>query len=114
MLYSYNVILYIYLRQTNIKQIKNMNKLRSLGMLFVSINILISCGEDTNKSQYNKKQMGTEDIDICRCLTEPGNSEWAISNRTKCDKEINNRLGVNRWLASGWNNVFTITLVPKR
>ena len=61
-------------------------------LLLLSIIILISCGEDTKKSK-NK----TEEVDICRCLTEPGNSEWAIANRSNCDKEINNELGVTRW-----------------
>jgi len=36
-------------------------------------------------------------IDLCRCLTEPGNSQWAIDNRDACNAAINKELGVENW-----------------
>ena len=74
-----------------------MKKLKILGALLLSISILISCGEEIEG--IDEKETEREEVDICRCLTEPGNSEWAIENRSDCDKEINNELGVSRWQA---------------
>lgn len=36
-------------------------------------------------------------IDLCRCLTEPGNSEWAVANKDACNAAINKELGVDNW-----------------
>ena len=36
-------------------------------------------------------------VDLCRCLTEPGNSQWAIDNRDACNAAINKELGVENW-----------------
>ena len=39
------------------------------------------------------------DIDICRCLSEPGNTEWSKENRYVCRDAISDRLGVENWEA---------------
>jgi len=39
----------------------------------------------------------TEKIDLCRCLTEPGNSQWAADNYDACNAAINKELGVENW-----------------
>jgi hypothetical protein len=36
-------------------------------------------------------------IDLCRCLTEPGNSKWAVDNRDACNVAISKKLGVKNW-----------------
>lgn len=36
-------------------------------------------------------------IDLCRCLTEPGNSSWAKTNRVACNTAISKDLGVANW-----------------
>ena len=36
-------------------------------------------------------------IDLCRCLTEPGNSQWAVDNRDACNAAISKELGVENW-----------------
>lgn len=36
-------------------------------------------------------------IDLCRCLTEPGNSQWAVENRDACNSAISKELGVENW-----------------
>lgn len=39
----------------------------------------------------------TEKIDLCRCLTEPGNSQWAADNYDACNAAINKELRVENW-----------------
>lgn len=38
-----------------------------------------------------------ESVDICRCLTEPQNSEYNIKHETACDDAIDKELGVVHW-----------------
>ena len=40
----------------------------------------------------------SKNVDICRCLTEPGNSEWNQINKTACDEAISKEIGVENWL----------------
>ncbi len=37
------------------------------------------------------------EIDICRCLSEPGNTSWSQKNRYTCRDAISQRLGVENW-----------------
>ena len=36
-------------------------------------------------------------VDICRCLTEPGNSNWNQENKNACTDAISKELGVDNW-----------------
>jgi len=36
-------------------------------------------------------------IDICRCLTEPGTTEWYKKTRVLCDRKISDKIGVPDW-----------------
>jgi hypothetical protein len=36
-------------------------------------------------------------IDICKCLTEPGSSEWSTSNADACRDAISKEIGVENW-----------------
>ena len=36
-------------------------------------------------------------VDVCRCLTEPGNSEWNKENQDACRDAISNEIGVENW-----------------
>lgn len=38
-----------------------------------------------------------QNIDICRCLTEPGNSNYMLENGIACNKAISNAIGVGDW-----------------
>ncbi len=42
---------------------------------------------------------GTESkaVDVCRCLTEPGNSDWNKENQDACRDAISNEIGVENW-----------------
>lgn len=55
------------------------------GTIILACVILLGCGN--NKSN----------IDICRCLTEPGDSEWTIDNNDACNDAISKELGVDNW-----------------
>ena len=46
--------------------------------------------KDANKDEKT-------DVDICRCLTEPGNTDWAKANGKECDKAISKKIGVPNW-----------------
>ncbi len=39
----------------------------------------------------------TASVDVCRCLSEPGNTEWNKKNKYVCRDAISNRLGVENW-----------------
>ena len=60
---------------------------KTLLILFY-IPMLFSCEE------YKKD---TNEIDLCRCLNEPGNTDWAKENKSDCDEAISNRIGVDNW-----------------
>jgi hypothetical protein len=47
--------------------------------------LLTSCGSESKA------------VDVCRCLTEPGNSEWSIENQEACRDAISNEIGVENW-----------------
>jgi hypothetical protein len=37
-------------------------------------------------------------VDVCRCLTEPGNSDWSITNIDACRVAISKEIGVHNWV----------------
>ena len=59
--------------------------------LFLSIAILIGCNEVSNKKSVDLS------VDLCKCLTEPGNSEWALEHKDACRDAISKELGVDNY-----------------
>ena len=54
--------------------------------ILLSLSLLaISCGTESKA------------VDVCRCLTEPGNSEWNKENQEACRDAISNEIGVENW-----------------
>jgi hypothetical protein len=54
--------------------------------ILLSLSLLaISCGIESKA------------VDVCRCLTEPGNSEWNKENQEACRDAISNEIGVENW-----------------
>tara|TARA_Y100001968_G_C19174442_1_gene627293 strand:- start:34 stop:696 length:663 start_codon:yes stop_codon:yes gene_type:complete len=51
---------------------------------------------DTNKKTENTAEK-VESVDICRCLSEPGNTDWAKETRYICRDAISAKLGVENW-----------------
>ena len=39
----------------------------------------------------------TKSVDICRCLTEPGNTKWSQENKDACNELISKEIGVDNW-----------------
>ncbi|MFY8132915.1 MAG: hypothetical protein ACOVOL_06730 [Bacteroidia bacterium] len=58
---------------------------------FLSIAILIGCNEVSNKKSIDQS------VDLCKCLTEPGNSEWALEHKDACRDAISKELGVDNY-----------------
>jgi len=44
-------------------------------------------------------ETNSSNVDICRCLSEPGNTTWFKENQERCDAAIDERCGVNNWKA---------------
>jgi hypothetical protein len=49
-------------------------------------------------SSCGARPTGT-DVDVCRCLTEPGNSEYMTTNEDACRDAISTEIGVENWEA---------------
>lgn len=56
-----------------------------LGVIILSSITLTSCSSSS------------ENVDLCKCLTEPGNSDWATENNDACDDAISQEIGVDDW-----------------
>ena len=63
-------------------------------IIFASV-ILTSCGGGSKNESENK--IVNTSVDICKCLTEPGNSQWATENKDACRDAISKELGVENW-----------------
>lgn len=54
--------------------------------------------EVDNSSNANTQGTFTKsEVDICKCLTEPGNSEYMTQNGSACDEAISKAIGVADW-----------------
>ncbi|WP_396169228.1 hypothetical protein [Flavobacterium sp.] len=63
-----------------------MTKLISINAALLSLLFLVtSCG-----SEYKS-------VDVCRCLIEPGNSDWNNDNKDVCRDAISKEIGVANW-----------------
>ena len=60
------------------------NILKTTPLLFTLILIFASCEE-------------TKDVDICKCLTLPANSEYMQENNDACRDAISKEIGVKNW-----------------
>ena len=64
-------------------------------LLMVVPTILTSCGGTTDKTTTSGQSNAT--VDVCKCLTEPGDSPYMIGNRDACRDAISQELGVDNW-----------------
>ena len=51
----------------------------------------------SNSSSSSSSSLKESNPDVCRCLTEPGNTKWAKANRYTCRDAISDRIGVSNW-----------------
>jgi hypothetical protein len=63
-------------------------------ILFTSF-IIVSCGDNDSKESAVTNEENT--LDVCRCLTEPCNSEWNKMNSDACRDLISKEIGVENW-----------------
>jgi len=68
-------------------------------VLSCSAFLLLSCGGGNQDEQVSNSEATTSEtnVDVCRCLTEPGNSEWSMANSDACRDAISRELGVENW-----------------
>jgi hypothetical protein len=64
-------------------------------MLLIILTTVLSCTDDSNNEL--DKTANNPPIDLCKCLTEPGNTEWSIENRDACRDAISKELNVANW-----------------
>lgn len=63
-----------------------MKKIIVIFILFsLTLYVITSCGGSSKT------------IDICRCLKEPGNTEWSQENEDACSDAISKEIGVDNW-----------------
>ena len=55
------------------------------GAILLSSIILTSCGSST------------ENVDVCTCLTSPGDSDYMTENKDACRDAISQEIGVDNW-----------------
>ncbi len=58
--------------------------------VLISCLFLIACGDSGQKEVSSS-------VDVCRCLSEPGNTDWSKDNRDACRDEISAKIGVENW-----------------
>jgi hypothetical protein len=61
----------------------------------VAVLVIANDGKNKNTSETNKET--TVNVDVCRCLTEPGNSDWSKTNKDACRDAISKEIGVDNW-----------------
>jgi len=63
-----------------------MKKMTTIFGMVLSFSLLLSsCGENSNN------------VDVCRCLFEAGDSEYMQENNDACRDAISKELGVDNW-----------------
>ncbi len=71
------------------------NIMTNFGVILFASLILTSCGRNSSKEATTSKEDNS--VDICKCITEPGNSEWAKNNKDACRDAISKEIGVDNW-----------------
>ena len=72
-------------------------------LLFAIMLIVSSCGNETksddksNEKEQTQKPTIESDVDVCKCLTEPGNSKYMQENNDSCRDAISKEIGVKNW-----------------
>ncbi len=70
------------------------NIITHFGLVIISMFAFTSCERDNSKenAESNKSL-----VDVCKCLTEPGNSKYMIDNKDACRDAISKEIGVDNW-----------------
>jgi len=84
-------------RFANIPYIENILSGIMILLVIANLSMIIIYKINNPKSipSSSHQSSSSNKIDICRCLTEPGNTEWSRNNENNCDSSINDYLGFN-------------------
>ena len=70
-------------------------------ILLIVLPLLLIVGCESNKIKNKEKSASVQkidkSIDVCRCLTEPGNSKYMQENGDACRDAISKEIGVDNW-----------------
>ena len=66
-----------------------MKKIEKTLIILLSSLLFFACRQVSERSEVN----------ICRCLNEPGNTEWSTKNKEECNEVISNKIGVSNWMS---------------
>ena len=77
-----------------------MSKSIILSLCFTSL--IAACSSDTDQAAEGKVQ--SSDVDVCRCLKEPGNSSFSKANEAACDQAISKKLDLADWKKGNLND----------
>jgi len=72
---------------------KTIKHLASLILVALFLFIALGSDDEENDNSTNTKTK----IDVCRCLTDPGNSDWSNQNKLACRDAISEEIGVQNW-----------------
>ncbi len=61
------------------------------------ISVFIACGGENQKNSSSSVNKSSEPVELCKCLTEPGNSPYMQTNGDACDELISSEIGVDDW-----------------
>jgi hypothetical protein len=69
--------------------------------LLTILPLLLIVGCESNNKKNKEKSASVQkidrSIDVCRCLTEPGNSKYMQENGDACREAISKEIGVDNW-----------------
>jgi hypothetical protein len=69
--------------------------------LLTILPLLLIVGCESNNKKNKEKSASVQkidrSIDVCRCLTEPGNSKYIQENGDACREAISKEIGVDNW-----------------
>jgi len=68
-------------------------------ILLIALLLVVGCESNKikNKEKSASVQKIDKSIDVCRCLTEPGNSKYMQENGDACREAISKEIGVDNW-----------------
>lgn len=65
------------------------------GAVLFTFLMMTNCGGESSKESTSTNE--AKAVDVCRCLTEPGDSEWNKNNKDACRDAISKEIGVENW-----------------
>tara|TARA_Y100000758_G_scaffold217116_1_gene156194 strand:+ start:113 stop:403 length:291 start_codon:yes stop_codon:yes gene_type:complete len=73
--------------------------MKRVSLIVLPLLVIIGCESNKikNKEKSASVQKIDKSIDVCRCLTKPGNSKYMQENGDACREAISKEIGVDNW-----------------